>query len=63
MSETKMRPAESAKRPLTSLNPNMKLKRNIADILIVILRWAGSVDWKYSVITWGYGKQSDTAWN
>lgn len=37
-------------------------RRVVADGLIVVLRVFGSVRWKYAVIRWGYGKQSEQAW-
>lgn len=39
-----------------------QFRRVAADGLIVVLRVLGSVHWKYEVIRWGYGKQSDQAW-
>lgn len=38
------------------------MKRRVADFLIVFLRLIGSVQWKYSVINWGYGQQAQHAW-
>ena len=38
------------------------MKRFIADILISILRKFNSIQWKYKIISWGYGEQSNHAW-
>lgn len=39
-----------------------QIKRRLADGLIVMLRLVRSRKWKYAVIRWGYGPQSDRAW-
>jgi hypothetical protein len=40
----------------------LALKLPLANLLIFLLRLCRSTDWKYAVIRWGYGPQSNQGW-